>query len=221
MIESGCQTGYFSGRTMNERSDGELLDAWAAGDQAAGSELFARHLAAVLRVFRYKADDAIEDLVQRTFLACVERRDRLEDRMRFRAYLLGIARIELLRHLERRAGPRGRLETLETSLHDLGPTPSTLASLRRDQAVLVEALRRLPLDFQIALELYYWEGLSGPELAEVLGVAEGTVRSRLRLGRQQLKEALASLGVERPRVDGPSDELEGWAASLRALADFD
>jgi RNA polymerase sigma-70 factor (ECF subfamily) len=207
---------------MSKRSDGELLDAWAAGDQAAGSDLFSRHLAAVLRVFRYKADEALDDLVQRTFLACIERRDRLEDRHRFRAYLLGIARIELLRYLERRAGPRGRVETLATSLHDLGPTPSTLASLRRDQMVLVEALRRLPLDFQIALELYYWEGLSGPELAEVLGIAEGTVRSRLRLGRQKLKEALTSLGVDAPNLRaGQSDELEGWASSLRALANVD
>jgi RNA polymerase sigma-70 factor (ECF subfamily) len=208
---------------MIQRSDTDLLEAWADGDRAAGSQLFGRHLAAVVRVFRNKADEAIEDLTQRTFLACLERRHSLADPTRFRAFLLGIARIELLRYFEGRAGSGTRFEPLETSVHDLSPSPSTLASLHHEEATLLLALRRLPLDFQIALELYYWEGLTGPELADALGIAEGTVRSRLRIGRQKLKEALAILGVADPRlpVGRGSEALDRWASSLRTKAGAD
>ncbi|MEZ4372915.1 MAG: sigma-70 family RNA polymerase sigma factor [Polyangiaceae bacterium] len=44
---------------------------------------------------------------------------------------------------------------------------------------LVEALQRLPLDLQMAIELYYWEELSVAELAEALEIPAGTVKSRL------------------------------------------
>ena len=53
---------------------------------------------------------------------------------------------------------------------------------------LHEALRRIPIDHQIALELAYWEDLSGPEIAGILDISEHTVRSRLARAREMLRE---------------------------------
>ena len=55
---------------------------------------------------------------------------------------------------------------------------------------MLAALNGLPLDLQIALELYYWEELSVVEVAAVLEVPEGTVKSRLHRARQLLREQL-------------------------------
>ena len=168
--------------------DVALLERWCEGDAAAGNELFTRHFHAVLRVFRHKVAHA-DDLVQRTFLACIEHREAIRDARRFRAYLLRIARNELYAHLRSRAG-RATLDTGITSLQELGESPSSAAGRTQAHGRLLAALGRIPLDYQVALELFYWEGLTGDELALVLDVPVGTVRSRLRLGRQLLREQL-------------------------------
>jgi RNA polymerase sigma-70 factor (ECF subfamily) len=175
--------------------DAELLARWRAGDAAAGRELFVRHRASVARVFRHKADDALPDLVQNTFLRCVEAREELREPDRFRAFLLGIARHELLRWLQLRAGVRGRVDAMETSIAALQTAPSQRLDATRTRHRLIAALRSLPIDLQIALELHYWEHLSGRELAGVLGVPEGTVRTRLRAARMRLRDALAGSGT--------------------------
>jgi RNA polymerase sigma factor (sigma-70 family) len=172
--------------------DVELLERWRAGDAEAGNELFSRHFHAVLRVFRYKVQHA-DDLVQRTFLACIEHREAISDGRKLRAYLLRIAKNQLYAHLRSRAG-RGDLDTGVTSLQELGGSPSAVVGEQREHARLLAALQQIPLDYQIALELFYWEDMKGDELAEVLGIPVGTVRSRLRLGKQMLRAVLAEPG---------------------------
>jgi RNA polymerase sigma-70 factor (ECF subfamily) len=176
-----------------DATDRELLERWREGDLIAARRLFARHGGSVGRVFRYKADDAIEDLVQQTFLHCLERRDAIDERG-LRGYLLGIAYNVLRKHLEQRMGPRGRIDPVVTSLAELQPASAT-GVLAQSQArtLVLEAMRSLPLEFQVALELFYWEDMTAPQIGGVLGVPEGTVRSRLRLGRERLRERLAQL----------------------------
>jgi DNA-directed RNA polymerase specialized sigma24 family protein len=94
--------------------DAALLSRWRDGDNAAGRRLFERHAASVAKVFRHKADDALHDLVQNTFLRLLQVQHELREPSRFRPFLLGIARNELLRHLERCAGPRGRIDPLSS-----------------------------------------------------------------------------------------------------------
>ena len=84
--------------------------------------------------------------------------------------------------------------------------------------MLLEALRRIPLDYQIAVELFYWEGLTGSEVASALGVPEGTVRTHLARGRKALAERMAELEPAE-LVQSTMDDLERWAASLRAQLD--
>jgi RNA polymerase sigma factor (sigma-70 family) len=62
------------------------------------------------------------------------------------------------------------------------------------------ALHSLPLDLQLLFEGRYLEDLSGAELAEIFGIPEGTVRSRLSRARRLLNEAIDGLkaGLNRP-----------------------
>ena len=173
---------------MNEPSDDlELLLRWRAGDRTAGGRLIDRHSALVLRFFQTKTGADAEDLVQRTFLRTVERKDSIRDLASFRAYLLATARTVLIDHFRRRTRHGHRFDSLQTSVADLDPSPSRLVAQRRERERLGEALRQIPLELQVALELYYWEGFAGPELAAALELPEGTVRTRLRRARQLLR----------------------------------
>ncbi len=197
------------------QSDIELLDAWRGGDTSAGNELFNRHFDSICRFFANKAPSDVDDLIQRTFLACVEGRDRYRGEASFRGYLFGVARNVLRRFYRDKRYHDARFDPLVVSVHDLGPGPSMLVADKREQEVLLQALRRPPMDHQITLELYYWENMSGSELAQVLDIPEGTVRGRIRRAKKLLEEALAQIAESPQQLESTIANLEGWARSLR------
>jgi len=173
-----------------EDPDLALLAAWKGGDAGAGDRLLAGHFDGVLRFFRSKLGDDVEDLVQRTFLDLLEAV--ADDQpLSFRAYLFTIARRRLLDHLRARYRPNADLALVTSlSVADLGTSPSGIVARGQQERALLAALRTLSVDHQVALELAYWEDLSGREIAQVLGIAEHTVRSRLARARDALREAL-------------------------------
>lgn len=182
-------------------SDFELLDAWRGGDTSAGNRLFDRHYDGLLGFFRNKAGDEAEDLVQQTLLACVRNKDGFEKRASFRTYLYRAAKSKLYDHWRRRSS-RPEADFGVTSLVDLGMTPSRALSGVDEVQALMDALRQLPLDQQVALELFYFQDLRGPQLAETLEISEGTVRSRLRLGKSALRKLLADNPPAFARLEG-------------------
>lgn len=199
----------------DSRSDLDLLERWRAGDKSAGDELFGRHFDSIYRFFASKVrPEDVEDLVQNTFLACVESREAFRGDASSRTYLFAIARRLLYRTYRDRA-KTDRLDFGVTSLHDLGPSPTAAIHDRQEQRLLLEALRRIPLDLQIALELHYWEKLSGPDMAVALDIPEGTVRSRLRRARTALEAQLEALAESAEILAATTGDLDRWAASIR------
>ncbi|HET6582907.1 MAG TPA: sigma-70 family RNA polymerase sigma factor [Nannocystaceae bacterium] len=199
---------------MVAATDDELLLGWRGGDADAAEELFARHFDALYRFFRNKIDSAADDLVQRTLLACFEGRDRFRGDCSFRTYLFAIARNQLLLFLAHERSNRV-IDPSNESVADAGPSPSAVLHERREQALVLHALRRLPIDHQVLLELFYWEQLAGSELAEVLGVPEGTIRTRLRRARQLLAAEIQGCRASPELVQSTLSDLDGWAAKLR------
>lgn len=199
--------------------DEEQLRAWAGGDAAAGRALFERHFEPVLRFFRNKCggeDGELEDLVQATFAQCLASHASFRGEASFRTYLFTIARHELYAHWRRRQRARAEVDVTSMSVEDLRTSPRSKLAAQQDRQILARALRTIPLELQVALELHYWEDLSGPELAAILEVPEGTVRSRLRRGRELLQAAFARLAAEAHGEQPDSLEtLDAWAKRLR------
>ena len=94
------------------------------------------------------------------FLACVDGKDRFRQLASFRTYLFSIARNHLFMHFRKRGRQERVMEFDTLSVADLGASPGTIAVQRDEQKLLLKALRRIPVDFQLAVELYYWEGMS-------------------------------------------------------------
>ncbi|MCB9568229.1 MAG: sigma-70 family RNA polymerase sigma factor [Myxococcales bacterium] len=197
--------------------DRQLLAAWRAGDLRAGEALFDRHIVAIHRFFKNKLgdSDAIEDLVQRTFMACVEGRDRFREDASFRSYLFGIAHNLLCDHFRERARGRRAVDVDELSAVDLGAGALTVIGQRREIRLLLEALRRIPLRFQVVLELTYWEEMSSTEIAAVLGLPAATARSRIRRARELLGESIAALAGSAELRESTTANLDRWAQELR------
>lgn len=201
------------GPDYRQVTDVDLIAAWTAGDQHAVEELFERYFESIDRFFRNKSIDA-DDLVQKTFFACMKGLKRFRGDSRFRTYLFAIAHNVLREHFRSRKRESARLEFTEVSAQDLGPGPSTMVRARREQQLLLESLRQIPLDYQVVLELYYWEELSGAAIAEIVGLPENTVRSRIRKGKQLLEKKMKALANNPEELSSTLEDLEQWARSI-------
>jgi RNA polymerase sigma-70 factor, ECF subfamily len=199
--------------------DAALLAAWRAGDVGAGDRLFERHYEGVVWFFRNKVSDGIEDLVHQTFVACVEGRDRLRSAGSFRAYLFGAAHNILRAHLRRLSGARQVVDFDEISVADLVPGPSSVLARHREQALLLAALRAIPVDAQVLLELRYWEGLKTVEIAEIFGEPHSTIRSRLQRAHALLEQRMTRLARTPELLRSTLDGFEAWARDCRGRLD--
>lgn len=195
-------------------SDEAMFAAWRGGDARAGAELFERHYESVARFFRNKVDVDAPDLIQKTFLGCLESRERVRGDSSFRTYLFAVAHNVLYKHFRSRS--RCPLDFGVTSVHDLRPTATALLVRRGEERALLQALRQIPLEHQVTLELYFWEKLPAREMAEIQGVPEGTIRTRLRRAKQLLEQALARVASSPAELHDTLANLDAWASSVRA-----
>lgn len=200
----------------DERSDLDLLAAWRAGDDGAGQQLFKRHFRKVYRFFETKCGDDADELVQATFLACVRAKDQFRGESSFATYLLTIARHELYRRLSERRRDLGRIDFEVSSIAELAATPRTRIAAREDRARLLAALRELPVEQQILLELHYWEGLDMAELGTIFECPAVTIRSRLHRARNVLRDRMLKEPEVPVGVVETLETLDAWARSLAA-----
>ncbi|MGB2640420.1 MAG: sigma-70 family RNA polymerase sigma factor [Candidatus Acidiferrum sp.] len=137
-------------------------------------------------VLRNDAD--AEDVAQEALLRAYRRFERLRDRRRFRGWLVRIA----FRLALDRARSSKRREVRETLWSQAAPRPSTedLAATSEFQALLEGAMEELPEKQRLVLLLAATQGHSLEEVAEMLGLPLGTVKSRLFFARKQLAEKL-------------------------------
>jgi RNA polymerase sigma factor (sigma-70 family) len=184
--------------SISAPSDADLLQRWEQGCAQAGNELIERYFGVVQRFFRNKVGCDIEDLVQRTFLACVEARARYRGESSFKTFLLAIARNQLFTHYGKHR--RHARDVGVTSVRDPRTSPTGLLAKSEDERLLAEALQSIPLTSQIVLELLYWEGLDAGEIAGVLEVPLNTAYSHLRRAKLALRAKLHELSPERSHL---------------------
>jgi RNA polymerase sigma factor (sigma-70 family) len=145
--------------------------------------LYERHGLEVLRYLARRCTvQAAEDLLQETFLQAVRSADRLPGVTLPRAWLFGIARHVLARHYRGLADFVAQPE-VETQAIDEAPEDQRLPAMR-------EAIRQLAPELRETLELRLNDELSYDEIAGVLAIPIGTVRSRLHHAVRRLRFAL-------------------------------
>jgi len=188
-------------RVVIEDPDRDLIVRWQAGDEAAFEELIRRHETRVYRLL-YRmmgSKEDAEDLTQETFLSLHRHGHRFRAEARFSTFVYRVAANAALNR--RRSLGRGRarvdkLKTRQEAGDDLPSSPRNPedAALGSELTGHVkEALDTLSPSLRMPVILYDIEGLAYGEIAKVLGIAEGTVKSRIHRARQALREQLSEV----------------------------
>jgi len=178
--------GSFGGNAGGDRSDADLLAAHVAGDRYAFEELFYRHHRQLYRLAHITSrnhEDAA-DALQDAMLSAHRSAPRFRHDASVSSWLYRIVVNACLDRLRRnKSHPTAALEGDAYPVGD--PTP------RVDTALVVErALMRLPVEQRAAVVAVDMQGFSVAETAQLLGVAEGTVKSRCSRARAKLAETL-------------------------------
>jgi RNA polymerase sigma-70 factor (ECF subfamily) len=183
-----------------------LVAAVANGDARALEQLYERHSRGVYSLaLRLLTDGpAAEEVVQETFLKLWRQPGAYQpSRGRLLPWLLGVAHhhaVDLLRRrqLEQRhrvtSLPHINGDDLTHLLDSLGLTssegdPQSRAGGFEQQMAVAQALGTLPIEQRLPVELAYYKGMTQLEIATLLGLPLGTVKTRMRLGLQQLRKA--------------------------------
>ena len=181
---------YNSGVKITDEDDHVLVQRVARGEQQAFLALYDRHAARVHALTLHILGDPMlaEEATQDTFMKLWGRaRLYLSERGSFVVWLLTIAR--------RTALDRLRMENRRPLLSDSNDPEDLWPSVRDESQTpdearwksLYFAVRALPHDQQVVVELAYYQGLSQSEIAAELGWPLGTVKTRLRAAMQALR----------------------------------
>lgn len=181
--------------------DEELMARMGTGGIDALEQVYDRYSALVFSVGLRVLNDRqlAEDVVQEVFLRLWRGPSSYDPaRGRFISWLMSVTRNRALDEL-RRVTRRRRLEdqeeepTLQLASQDLGDDPELGLVLEERRRAVRDAMTRLPPPQRRVLELAYFSGLTQVEIAERTGDPLGTVKTRVRLGMQRLREALAEV----------------------------
>jgi RNA polymerase sigma-70 factor (ECF subfamily) len=188
--------------------DRELVERWRAGDQPAFEALVRRHERRVYRLLLRMLGnpDEAEDVSQETFLNLHRHGRRFRSEARFSTFVYRVAANAALNRRRSQGRNAARLQKL-VQRHAAGDdlpqaprSPEAAAVSKETTARVQAALGRIPPPLRLPLVLYDVEGLAYGEIADVLGLAEGTVKSRIHRARQALREELRDL--ERAVTEG-------------------
>ncbi|RME38791.1 MAG: sigma-70 family RNA polymerase sigma factor [Thermoflexia bacterium] len=182
-----------------ETSDGTLILRLRQGDTSALAEIYERYKDRIYRTALAITRDpaAAEDVLQESFVRLFTHADRLRTDEPVGPWLYRVAvnlSVDWLSHRQRWFGLINRLMERWTAPLKV----ERIVEERELQEKVQHAIRTLPLAQQVVVVLYYLEGLSLKEIAEILEVPEGTVKSRLHYAREVLRERLTEW---RPAVE--------------------
>ena len=179
--------------STDARPDEDLARRAAAGERAALEQLLARHLDQIHAVCRRvlgHPEDAL-DATQEALIAITRGINRFDGRSRFTTWMYRVATNAALDEARRRNRRPRPTETLVDRVHDGLPADSQLA----DRLDIDAALAQLSPEYRAAVALRDLVGMDYAEIAEVLDVPPGTVRSRIARGRAALAEILGNQDV--------------------------
>jgi RNA polymerase sigma-70 factor (ECF subfamily) len=191
-------------------TDEKLMLRLKEGDVSAFEALAEKYLKAVVNyIYMYVRNRALaEDLTQDVFLRVLERRNQFHDTGRFAPWLYRIARnlccdefrkkrYSMEISLNIKIKQEGDSQEYETLFPDKGPTPRDVAAEDNRNRYLAAALEQLDDLSREIIVLRHFHGLTGREVAEILGIAEGTVSSRSHRALRQLRALLERMGFRK------------------------
>jgi RNA polymerase sigma-70 factor, ECF subfamily len=174
-------------------SDEMLIERIAQGDQLAMRTLFGRYRVALYRwLLRLVRDEALaEDLLSEVFLDVWRQAAAFEARSSVSTWLLAIARYKALSARRRRTDAELD-DKVAATVADPADNPEVVLEKKDRAAQLRQSLATLSPEHSEVIDLVYYHDKSVKEVAEIVGVAEATVKTRMFYARRKLAEMVAA-----------------------------
>lgn len=163
----------------------------------------------ILRFCRMTCQDTElgDELYQDTMLKLLGKKTKLDSQQNVRSYALSISTL-LWKNKKKKYANRNRLVPVESiegmeqngisNITDMSAISPETCILQEDEKKMVQRIvANLPEKFRIPIHLYYSADMSIQEIAEILVIPEGTVKSRMNKAKQLLKKELEALGYDR------------------------
>jgi RNA polymerase sigma-70 factor (ECF subfamily) len=181
-----------------ETSDHVLVGLIAQGDKDAMQVLFGRHNVKVFRfLMRFVDNDATaEDLTNEVFIEAWRNAGQFAARSQVSTWLLAIARHKALSALRRRSTEELDEDVLEF-IEDPADTPEAALQKTERNEILRECLKQLSPAHREIIDLVYYHERTIDDVAEIIGVPQHTVKTRLFYARKRIAEMLAARGLDR------------------------
>jgi RNA polymerase sigma-70 factor (ECF subfamily) len=182
---------------MQATSDEELIGRIASGDRLAMQVLFARHHVRVFRfVLRLVRDESVaEDLISEVFLDVWRQAGRFEGGLRFHL-VVGDRALQGSDGIAAQAGRGAGRRSCRGDRGSVGRSRG-VAGKKDKSAVLRKCLEGLSAEHREIIDLVYYHEKSVEEVAEIVGIPENTVKTRMFYARKRLAELLKTTGIER------------------------
>ena len=183
---------------MAAESDGDLLARVRAGDQLALQTLYGRHHVKIYRfALRLLRDEtAAEDVVSEVFIDVWRNAAQFEGRSEASTWLLAMARNKAFSALRRRKD-KPLDEEAAAEIVDDSDDPEVVMQKKSKGERLRDCLSRLSPEHREVIDLVYYHDKSIEEAARIVGVPEGTVKTRMFHARKRLAELAQAAGVDR------------------------
>jgi RNA polymerase sigma-70 factor (ECF subfamily) len=178
-------------------TDEALVEAIATGDRRAMQVLFGRHQVKVYRFLVRMTGDAAaaDDLVSEVFFEVWRKAASFEGRSQVSTWLLGIARFKALSAARRRTEDQLSDLAAET-IEDESDDPEMILGKQDTSAIIRQCLQKLSADHREIIDLVYYHEKSVDEVAEVVGIPCGTVKTRMFYARKRMAELLKEAGID-------------------------
>jgi RNA polymerase sigma-70 factor (ECF subfamily) len=183
---------------MQAPADELLIGRIARGDRLAMQVLFARHHVRIYRfVLRLLRDEmAAEDVISEVFLDVWRQASRFEGRSAVSTWLIAIARFKALSTLRKRREEGLDEETME-AIEEPSDNPSISIEKLDKGKKLRQCLAALTREHREVIDLVYYHEKSVEEVAQIVGIPENTVKTRMFYARKKLGELCRMAGIDR------------------------
>jgi RNA polymerase sigma-70 factor (ECF subfamily) len=190
-------------------TDQEVVARAREGRETAFRELIGRYERPVFSlIYRLVRDrERAEDLSQDTFIKVLNALDRYDPSYKFSSWIFKIAHNTALDHLRKKepetlslegsphAGTAAEADASSVSVASDEPSPEEYAANRELSGTLEEAVGKLRPEYRTAIVLCHMEGRAYEEIAEIMGVPLGTVKTYIHRARHELRDLLSHLRI--------------------------
>lgn len=199
-----------------------LLARWRNGSNQAGDLFYLHNAKLIKRYFRVRITSTsdVADLVQETFARCLHVAFRGEGSVR--SFLYGIAHfvfMEYLRRKQRHVADEATDTLLSHAVAEFeADDPEYVLGQKEDQKLLMRAMRRIRMNYQIVLEMSQWGGLTQQEIAAILECPAPTVGRWKSEAFAALEAKVTELAQSQQTLNSTTMTLNAWRMGVKDKA---